>query len=289
MMLRLCRAEYKKIVGNRLLMGCVVWVWPLVICALTMVLAAAFTFDPRAAASYQDNPAPWDRAALIPWFLLNNILGRLLILGVVITVFAGEYEHRTWKVIIPGNPRYQLMLAKYLTISGFIVSVFVPLSILTVITIGIMNVLAGAHYPPLLTLPTLVDFIGLFSINMLMAVVATLVIGGIGILISMLTRSILMGVIAGLFISVLEVLGIPGLLALAAAILRQDWPLDLVALTPSYNTDNVLAWVNEDRPTDYISPDIASLSLIESSVMLIVWVAGLIGLSIAVFQRQDIQ
>ena len=288
-MIQLCRAEYKKIIGNRLLMGCIVWTWPLLICAITSVLTLAFTVDASAAESYQNNPVPWDEAALIPWFLLNNLLGRLLIMGLVVTVFAGEYEHRTWKTIIPGNPRYKLMVAKYLTMGGFIVGVFIRLSILTIVTVGIMNVLIGADYPPTLTLSNLIDFAGYFSINVLMAFIATLLIGGIGILVSIMTRSILMGVLAGLFVSVLEFLGIPLLLSLAAAILNQDWLLDLVAFTPSYNTDNVLAWVNENRSTEYISPDIAALSLIESSIMLIVWIIVLVGLSIAVFQHQDIQ
>lgn len=288
-MIQLCRAEYKKIVGNRRLMACMIYIWPLVGCAIGCLLTINFALNENAADTYRDGPFRWTEIALVPWFLLNNPLGRLLLIGFPVTVFAGEYENRTWKTVIPGNPRWRLMVAKYLTMSGFIVLAFTAMSVLLVFAVGMMNLAFGAEYPPTLDTTVLTGFARDYTLNATMAFVAMLVVGSLGILISIITRSILIGVFAGLVVSGIEFLGIPLILALAASILQQDAVLDLIVLTPSYNTDNIISWINFDTATEYFSSEVASLTLIESVVVLTSWIAGLVGLSILVFQRQDIQ
>jgi ABC-type transport system involved in multi-copper enzyme maturation permease subunit len=286
---QLVRAEYKKIVGNRRLMMCMIYIWPMVACAVGCMLTLNFAINASARETYSDGPFTWTEMALIPWFLLNNPIGRLLLIGFPVTVFAGEYENRTWKTVVPGNPRWRLMIAKYLAMSGFIVAAFTVMSIFLVIAVGLMNTAFGADYPPAITGDVLTEFVRDYALNATMAFVAMLVVGALGILISIITRSILMGVFAGMVVSGVEFLGIPLILALTAAILQQDTILDLIVLTPSYNTDNIIAWINFDTPTEYFSEDITSLSLSESVMMLTGWVVGLVGLSILVFQRQDIQ
>ncbi len=285
-LMALFRAEWRKIIGNRLLMGCMVYIWPLMGAALACVLTLSMALIPEARENYITEPFRWPDVALTPWFLLNNPLGRLLLIGFSVTVFAGEYQYRTWKTVLPGNPRWLIMLVKYITMGTFIVVAFFVTSVLMVLLIGLMNVGFGAPYPPALSGEVLADFLRDYLLNAGVAFFATLVIAGIGILISIVTRSILIGLIAGMVISIIEFLGIPIMLAIASAILRQEWIQDLVVIVPSYNADNIVSWINVNEPATYF--DEQPLALAESVGVLTVWLVVLVGLSIFVFQRQDI-
>lgn len=289
-MIQLMRAEYRKVIGNRRLMCCMIYIWPLVGSAIGCMLALNFAINADAAESYRETtPFHWTEMALLPWFLLNNPLGRLLLIGFPVTIFAGEYEYRTWKTIVPGNPRWRVMIAKYLTMSGFIVVAFSVMSVLLTLAVGVLNLSFNAAYPPAVNSDVMTEFVQDYALNATMAFVAMLVVGAFGILISIITRSVFIGVFAGLVVSGIEFLGIPIILALLSSILRQDWVLDLIVLTPSYNTDNILAWINFNEPVNYFSENVDSLTVIESALMLVFWVVSLVGLSIFAFQRQDIQ
>ncbi len=284
--LMLCRAEWRKIIGNRLLMGCLIYTWPLVGIVIACILTLAFALNSEARESYVADPFRWTDIALIPWFLLNNPLGRLLLIGFSVTIFAGEYQYRTWKTILPSNPRWIMMLVKYVAMSGFIVIALTVTSFIVVAFIGFMNLIVGAPYPPTLNINTLSDFLQDYLLNASVLFFATLVVVGIGILISIITRSVLIGIIAGVFISFIEFLGIPALLAIAAGILREEWIRKLIVFVPSYNADNIVSWVNFNEPAVYF--DVEPLSLTESVGILTMWLLILFGLSIFVFQYQDI-
>ncbi len=55
--------------------------------------------------------------AIEAWTVPNSLLGRLLILGLTVVVFAGEYQWQTWKNIIPRSRRVPLILVKFLAVS----------------------------------------------------------------------------------------------------------------------------------------------------------------------------
>ncbi|PJF38422.1 MAG: hypothetical protein CUN55_17330, partial [Phototrophicales bacterium] len=201
---------------------------PLVGIVIACILTLAFALNSEARESYVADPFRWTDIALIPWFLLNNPLGRLLLIGFSVTIFAGEYQYRTWKTILPSNPRWIMMLVKYVAMSGFIVIALTVTSFIVVAFIGFMNLIVGAPYPPTLNINTLSDFLQDYLLNASVLFFATLVVVGIGILISIITRSVLIGIIAGVFISFIEFLGIPALLAIAAGILREEWIRKLI-------------------------------------------------------------
>ncbi len=290
-MMALMRSEWKKVSGNRLLVSCVIWIWPFIVVALAGFTLVLFLANPEARAEYAATPVSWTDAALTPWGFLNNSIGRLLLMGFVAAVVAGEYEYRTWKTILPGNRRWVLLLVKYATIAGFIIMAFSVTMVIAVIVFGLMNLALGAGYPPEIGGKMLLDFAGDLALNISLSFVAVWIVASVAILVSIWTRSILFGVLVGVFISLLESLGIPLALALVSELLHLDWIGDAVVVTPTYHADNIAAWVNTGAGVSYpyLEDMRITASLAGSIVSLAVWLLGLMGLSVFFFERQDIQ
>lgn len=287
-MIALFRAEWRKIAGHRLLVGCLLWVWPFLGCAITGLLTLIFAVNADARANYINEPIPWTDAALLPWQLLNNIFGRLLLLAFAITVFAGEYDYKTLKTVIPGNRRARLLLIKYLATGAFVIRALAIMMVLLLVSIGLMNAIFGAPYPPKLTADSLLHGVQDVVLNATLTFTSALIVTTLAILISMWTRSILFGLVAGMIISIIESFGIPSLLFIASELLKIDKILDLVIFFPTFNTDNLSSWINANQPLIYFDTT-PEVSLLASILILTVWVVGLGWGAMFVFQRQDIQ
>jgi hypothetical protein len=288
-MMPLYRAELKKISGNRLLVGCTIWIWPFLACCAASILTLVFTLNGEARDSYERSPFEWTDVGLAPWVILNSALGRFLLVIFVCVIFAGEYEHRTWKTVMPGNERLRFIIIKYLAFGSFIVMGFGLMMLLVVLCFGLMHLIVGVGYPPALSGEVILDFLGNLALNAGLAFTSTLIIASIAILISIYTQSILFGIMAGLFVVALESIGIPLLLAIAAGLLHIDLLFDLIFFTPSFHIENISSWINLDRGVRYFEDNSTIVSLPVSILALAVWLFGLIGLSIFFFRRQDIQ
>ena len=286
-MINLLKAEWRKIFNNRLLMCCLIWIWPALACAAIGIFSIVLLLNNEARNDAE--PFLWTEVALGPWQLLNNPLGRLMLMGFAVTVFAGEYQNQTWKTILPSNRRLVILITKYIAMGSFIVIAFTLMMVLVVIGFGIINMIVGFGYPPDLTGEVLQEFLGDLALNASMTFISMLIVASIAILVALFTRSILIGMIAGVFFSILEFLGLPLLLLLAANILRQEWIFDFVRYLPSFNIENIVLWVNTDTTiTNYLEEGV-SASIEFSVTMIMIWLFGLIGLSMFIFQRQDIQ
>lgn len=283
----LYRSEWRKIIGNPLIMGCMVYAWPIVSTVIVGIFMLLIALNDDLLESYRETPLPWTETALLPWFVLNSIIGRLLLIGFAVTIFTSEYQNRTWKTVIPGHTRWQIIGMKYITMSTFVLIPVFFTCILVAILFGLMNLAFGAHYPPLLTPSTFFDFAWRFVLNAILAFVSALMVAGIGILIGIRTRSVIVGVIAAMFWAVLEFIGIPPMLEIASRLLDQDWVINLIVLMPSYQAENINAWVNLDEPARYY--DEHPLTLNESILGLTAWLTALIGLTTLIFQYQDIE
>ena len=69
-MINLLKAEWRKIFGNRLLMCCLVWIWPALACAAIGIFSIVLLLN--AEARNDAEPFLWTEVALGPWQLLNN-------------------------------------------------------------------------------------------------------------------------------------------------------------------------------------------------------------------------
>jgi ABC-type transport system involved in multi-copper enzyme maturation permease subunit len=287
----LFQAEWKKVTGNRRLAFCLVWIFPAAGCAFVGLLTLTLLLSSSERADYLLNPTSWISVAITPWQILNNPFGRIVIMAFAATVFASEYEYRTWKTILPGNRRLIMILVKYAAFAAFILLAFSVMMVLLIVSMGLLHLLIGADYPPALTVDVFTDFLGDLFLNAILAFVSTMIVATIAALVALRTQSILYGVMAGVFVSLLEFVGFPAIFLLASVFLGIEDILDLVVLTPSFNTSNIESWVNSGHAVTSIFGEetLPTLSLATSILILGIWLVGLIGASVVLFQQQDVQ
>jgi hypothetical protein len=284
------RAEWCKIAGNRLVTLSLMWIFPLaaVVAVLLMFILALVSDEARlilrtGAAVLE----VWPHIVPALWNLPHSWLGRLLLVGFAAFVFAGEYQWRTWKNIIPRSRRVALVLNKFVVVVAFVLVAF--LSAMIVLSLGAIVAvrLAGGTLAGIRG-GLLADMAGEYALGATLAVVSTLIASGYAALAGMCTRSILGGVLVALGATMGEQFSIVGLSQIA------DWLdaprlLGLYRLTPSYNLGNAASWIRDGVPLPILIPfPLAVDSLAFSAAVLAGWVLGLIALTAIVFQRQDI-
>lgn len=290
MWIKLFRAEWHKIVGNRWVTGCLIWIFPIlaVLATLLALLAAALSSSFRA--GIQAEPALWTDIMIFPWFIPNNPLGRGLLLGFTAVLFAGEYQWNTWKMVVPRSRRIPLIIVKFVTVALFVVFAFTLMSVLLTAGIGLLSLVCGASYGPALSDGEAISsFIEDYSLQMLYAFISTLIAAGYASLAAMIARSILGSVMTAIVLTLAEsLLFLP--LALLSWLLKTDMIMHAYRFIPTYNLLNMFTWLSGETPggVEFISGEVVVDSLRFSVVVLACWVVGLISLTAYLFHRQDI-
>lgn len=298
----LFRAEWQKMVGNRWLTGCLIWSWALAAGTLSLLIAFAALVHRDTAELFVESPSRWTDASLFFWAVPNSIIGRLLIVGFTAALFGGEYQWGTWKNLLPRRGRIPLILMKFLTLGVFVVLAFGLTSIIWTVGLGLVQLAAGAPYPP--ALDAIPPRYGTELLTQIfVAFISTLIIGAVAALVALVTRSILASVIGGIFVTILD-----GAFAAMVIILFlltdvRFFP-SLFRYTISYNVDNLIHWAGTG--TTYpvlgnvqgtqnpivrdivVDPPIAGNSVAISGLILLIWMAALVGLSVWSFYRQDL-
>jgi len=291
--LGLLRAEWQKVAKNFLLTSFLVWIYPVGFAAFfTIAVLMGLLSEATQNAMLTTSGGQWTTDVLGVWGLFtsfpNNILPRLLPLAFMAVVFAREYEWGMWKYLIPRSRRRPLILAKFVILIGV-----VTLSVLvSQIVVGAGQVLshaaAGAAYGPALTSGMLAEFGRALARETLLGVTSLVILAGYAACAALVTRSILGGLLAGFGLSVLEPMSLVGL-QLLGRILNLPGLVNLFQFTPTYNLENVRAWLAVGAAHTRVAASFtAEPSLLFSIVVLGVWVVGLIALAMAVFERQDI-
>jgi ABC-type transport system involved in multi-copper enzyme maturation permease subunit len=295
----LFRAEWIKIMGNRWVTAFLILIFPVGMFAFVVVMSVLIVLLPsmRDQAGTQQlglDHAEWTHQALEAWTIPNGLLGRLITLAFAVVVFAGEYQWQTWKNVVPRRRRVSLILNKFLAVAAFVVLAFTVASIIFAVGWGVMVGLAGGTYGPAITGDVVINFAGDYLQQAWLAFTLTLISASFAALVGMFTRSILGGVLVGVAFTYIEGLSIVGMLLLGHLL---DFPhlIDLYRLTPSYNVANAQSWFTQGQAAGFESVSLfgsefpaLSDSLVFSVVILIVWVAALVGLTAYLFQKQDI-
>jgi hypothetical protein len=289
MWIRLFRAEWQKIIGNRWATGCMIWIFPALAVLVILLLFVGAALSSSFRESINAEPARWTEIAIFPWVIPNNPLGRGLLIGFTAVLFAGEYQWNTWKVVVPRSQRVPLILMKFLTVALFVLFAFTLMSILLTLGMGLLHVMVGASYGPSVDGDVLSNFVEDYGLQMLFAFMTTIIAAGYAAFAAMITRSILGSAITAIVASIGETfLIIP--LALLASLFKMDSIMHVYRFVPSWNLINLFSWLTEDQPSQLEMPsgEIVVDSLLFSEVVLACWVVGLIVLTAYLFQRQDI-
>ena len=294
-MLNLFRAEWTKIGGNRWVVSCLVWVFPLLAIVFVAVSALVMALSDDARAEIANDEILWTEQAVSVWDVPNNQVGRLVLLGFAAVVFAGEYQWQTWKNTVPRNRRPALILVKFVTLGLYIVLAFVLMSLLWALGWGLLAKIAGGSYGPAVTGSVLGDFAGDYALQASLAFSNTLIAAGYAALAAMITRSILGSVLVSFGAVALENVSIV-IFLLVGWFLRVPRIVEAYRFTPSYNLSNVAKWISDDAPATIrpyadrsrYSDLLLSDSLGFSLAVLVVWMVGLVALSIYLFRRQDL-
>ena len=132
-MINLIRAEWKKLLGNRMLASFTVWLYPTGLGAFILVMSIIHLLGGD---TYQELGGNWNEPMLAAWNLITQFpdasLGRLPLLAFMAVMSAGEYEWGTWKNILPRNRRWAILVAKILT-----------MALVMVFAIGLTSIISG--------------------------------------------------------------------------------------------------------------------------------------------------
>ena len=292
-MLNLLRAEWMKAIWNYRLTGFLVWILPVGIGAFYAVMLVSSLASQRFAEGMLATGAgQWTNDALGVWNLVVtfpfNVIGRMLPLAFMAVVFASEYQSGMWKNLVPRAHRAKLILSKLAVLSALIMLSFVFTSAVTVLGQWLGHRLVGTEYGPAFTSAVMWEFLRHYAQSAVLALASLLILAGGAALAAILTRSVLGGLLIGFGLSVVDSMSLVFLLLLSN-LFDQPNLINLYRFTPSYNLDNALAWFRSSA--GYILP-MGNFNtppgLLFSLVLLLIWIAGFTGLSLWVFQRQDI-
>ena len=289
MWVRLFRAEWHKIVGNRKTTFWMIWIFPVLAVVATVLglLAAALSGDFRTGLT--EDPALWTDVAIVPLMIPNNPLGRMLLIGFTAVLFAGEYQWNTWKAIVPRSKRVPLILVKFFAVAVFVVFAFVLMSILLTSGFGLIHVAAGADYGPAVNGDVLRDFAEDFGLQALYAFVTTIIAAGYAALAAMISRSIIGSAVVGVVVAIGEtLLFLP--LFLLSYLLDTDFFVHIYRFVPSANLINLMTYYAGEQPEglEFPSGTIIVDSQLFSELVIVAWVVGLVTLTAYLFQKQDI-
>ena len=292
-MLGLMRAEWRKSVGNRLLVSFLVWIIPIGIGSFfVMALLVSLVSERAALAMATTSSGRWTTDVVGVWFFViafpANVLGRLLPVAFMSVLFAGEYQWGTWRFVLPRSDRGKVFVTKAITGTFIILLSFIVSSIITGAGQTLLHRIVDLTYGPAFTKREVLDFAGLYAEYVLLGAFSLLILAGYAAIGAVLTRSILGGLLAGFGLSVLEPMS-QVILFLLGRLLERPQIANLYQFTVTYNLDNARSWfVNGQALPPPISGFTASYGLASSLVVLAIWTVGLMALSIFVFKRQDI-
>lgn len=285
-MLNLLRAEWLKTNGNRWTAGLLVWIFPLGALGgfVAMGIFIALGMEPERLGLTQ---LRWTEQMIYPWATPTGFMGQLFLIALAAFVFAGESTWNTWKNIVPRGSRTPLIAAKYITMMAMIFIAFNAMAIIAGIGSNLISVAIGSGIQPA-EIPA--EFVRDYALQVTNAMIATLLATSYTAIAAMLTGSILFSVIGGFLLTLLDQAAIVLVLTMTGQILGRPDIIVLHQYFPSYNLANISAWATTG--TGYTYPTLALYAEPHrpetSLLILLVWIVGVLSLTITIFRMRDI-
>lgn len=279
--------EWQKIAGNRWAVSFLIWIFPAaaLLVMTGAVLLALFSQDFRTA-QLELGINPWNVTLIESWQPVSNEFGRWIIIAFAAFVFAGEYQHGTWKNLITRRSRIRLILNKFLTFSVFVLVAMLLMSIILGIGPGIVAAILGIDYGLGSAGDVMGEFLRDYILQMFVVLTIAFIAACYAAIAAMYTKNVLSSVILGVLLTIAE----NGLLAFIGLI-QWLFNIDLLFIyqfTPTYNLANISSWITSGVGHGVFGDQLPILSLEQSLLIMVVLVAGLISLAVFAFQRQDI-
>ncbi|MDF7777305.1 ABC transporter permease [Sphingomonas sp. AOB5] len=258
--MKLIRAELTKLTRQR---GATFWGFLAIPLLLTMIacVLASIGAPPGSTAEVRAI-----RSLLRALSIAGNPIAQLFFAVGAAAIFAVEYRHSGWRHLVPRRSRSTLMLAK---MAAFLIGAFVSLML-----VAAGDILASMAVPLIRgAAPVAADWKAGASLAILLTVLVSLVelaiLGASVALVAVVTRSGMAAIL------------VPFLVALACAVAQTqfDGPVPL----PAFAADTLRAMIA--APFESRAPD---ASVWTGLAVLLGWLAATIGLTLALFQRQDL-
>jgi len=295
-MLDLFRAEWRKAVLNVRTTSFLVWIIPVGVFAFYLVLIILSLFEQTFEAGVvYFGSGDWTADGLNSWNMIiefpSNVFTRMLPLAFMAVGIAGEYGWRTWKNVVPRADRWKLLLAKLAALVTLLMLALALASLISAVAPAAGHRIHGLEYGPDVTAARLATFLLNTARTALVTLLALIVLAGYAALGSLVTRSVLGGLLAGFGISMLDSLALP-LLGLIGNIIHRPELVKLYPYTPSYNLGNLQSWLLHGRPVETFTIGVAmptaGWGFWGSALILGLWIFALTGCALYIFQRQEL-
>lgn len=295
-MFNLYRAEWKKVSANFRLTAFLVWIFPIGLFAFhtVMILGSLVSGTLQIGVEYFGS-GDWTTDSLAAWNILiffpANLFGRMLPLAFMAVVFAGEYQWRTLKNIVPRTKRWKLLLAKMAALVSLVMISMFLTALIAALGPAIGHRLHDLPYGPALSAEVIGGFLLDTSRTALIALLSLFNLVSYGAIAAILTRSILGGLLVSFGFAVLDATSL-GFILFLSSFLGKPELINIYQFTPTYNLSNLHSWLFSGQAQRFISAGIAPLtaepSFWVSLLVLAIWICGLIGLALVMFQRQEL-
>ena len=295
-MISLFRAEWRKVFANFKLTSFLVWILPIGLFAFhtVMILGSLVSETMKVGVVYfgsgdwtSDSLAAWDMLIIFP----ANLFGRMLPLAFMAVVFAGEYQWRTLKNIVPRTQRWKLILAKMAALVSLVMISMFLTALIASVGPSTGHIVHDLPYGPSLSIGIISNFLLDTARTALIAVLSLLNLVGFAAIAAILTRSILGGLLVSFGFAVLDATSL-GFILFLRSFLGIPELINLYQFTPTYNLSNLHSWLIYGKAQRFISDGIAPLttdpSFWVSLLIMTIWIGGLISLALAIFQRQEL-
>ncbi|MBZ0301199.1 MAG: ABC transporter permease [Anaerolineae bacterium] len=283
------RAEWQKTGGNRWSTGLTVWIFPAGAVGVFALLTLAVLLGLGPGQLHLDE-IRWTDQMRMAWQIAPaSVFGQMLLAAFSATIFAGEAVWNTWKNIVPRQGRSRLILAKFAVASAFLLIAFAITSLVAGLGSLILSGILGLPVVPAIDAASLGRFAVDYSVNAAISAVSLLLMVAYAMVASLLTRSILFGVIGGVAAATLD-FGSSTLLSVAAQLSGSPNVLRLVQIMPSYNVSNLRALAAQGTSLAIPAADgvLIQNSGLASVLLLAGWLGGLLALAILMFKRRDV-
>jgi ABC-2 type transport system permease protein len=295
-MLNLYRAEWRKALSNYKVTSFLVWIIPVGIFAfyLVMIILSMFEKTFEAGVVYFGT-GDWTADSLNSWDMIiafpANVFARLLPLAFMAVVIAGEYGWRTWKNTVPRAERWKLILAKLAALVSLLMLALLLSALISAVAPATGHRIHGLEYGPDITAAGLGTFLLNTVQTAFITLLALIILAGYAAISSLVTRSILGGLLAGFGISMLDSLALP-LLGLIGNIIHRPELVRLYPYTPSYNLSNLQSWLLHGHAVETftigVSMPTAGWNFWGSALILALWIFALIACALHIFQQQEL-